>query len=86
MAANDNSKNSSAARNGLKLKDGPYLTRKVERIMMHIARGRPVKWIAQLHNVRESVIYYVARCTGFSSSALVGRASGNSQKSSPGAR
>jgi len=56
----------------LKLKSGPYLTPKVERIMMQIARGKPVKWIAELYGVRESFVHYVARKTGFPASALVG--------------
>ncbi len=73
MAANETPDVPNAGHDGFKFKKGAYLTLKVERIMMHIARRRPVKWIANLHNVRESVVYYVARKTGFPPSALVVR-------------
>ncbi len=69
MAAN--SSNGSRSGNGaLRFKEGPYLTPKVERIMLQIARGRPVNWIASLYDVREPFVYYVARKTGFPSSVL----------------
>jgi hypothetical protein len=54
----------------LRFKEGPYLTPKVERIMLQIARGRPLSWIAQLYDVREPFVHYVARKTGFPASAL----------------
>jgi hypothetical protein len=54
----------------LRFKEGPYLTPKVERIMLQIARGRPLTWIAQLYEVREPFVHYVARKTGFPSTAL----------------
>ena len=55
---------------GLRLKDGPYLTRKVERIILQVARGRPTSWIAKLYDVHEPFVYYVARKLGFSVSEL----------------
>ena len=80
MAASDTPDVPNVDHDGLKFKKGAYLTLKVERIMMHIARKRPVKWIANLHEVRESVVYYVARKTGFPPSALVGRDAKTAQK------
>ena len=80
MAASDTPDVPSVEHDGLKFKKGAYLTLKVERIMMHIARRRPVRWIANLHGVRESVVYYVARKTGFPPSALVGRDGKTAQK------
>lgn len=69
MAAN--SSNGSRSGNGaLRFKEGPYLTPKVERIMLQIARGRPATWIASLYDVREPFVHYVARKTGFPSSVL----------------
>jgi len=69
MAAN--SSNGAKHGNGtLRFKEGPYLTPKVERIMLQIARGRPANWIARLYDVREPFVHYVARKTGFPSSAL----------------
>ena len=65
------SSNGSRGGNGtLRFKEGPYLTPKVERIMLQIARGKPVSWIAQLYDVREPFVHYVARKTGFPASAL----------------
>lgn len=55
---------------GLRFKDGPYLTRKVERLMLQIARGKPAGWIAGLYDVRESLVHYVARKTGFPAGTL----------------
>ena len=69
MAAN--SSNGSRTGNGaLRFKEGPYLTPKVERIMLQIARGMAPDWIAKLYDVREPFVHYVARKTGFPSSAL----------------
>ena len=53
----------------LRFKDGPYLTPKVERIMLHIARKKAPEWIAALYDVPESFVHYVARKTGFPASA-----------------
>ncbi|MBN1422366.1 MAG: hypothetical protein JXP34_26560 [Planctomycetes bacterium] len=55
---------------GLRFKDGPYLTRKVERIMLQIARGKTAGWIAQLYGVRESLVRYIAGKTGFPAGTL----------------
>lgn len=54
----------------LRFKEGPYLTPKVERIMLQIARRRPAAWIAELYDVREPFVHYVARKTGFPSAIL----------------
>lgn len=72
MAANETAVVPKSTHEGLKFKKGAYLTPKVERIMMHIARRRNVKWIANLLSVRESVVVYVGRKTGFPPAALVG--------------
>ncbi len=72
MAAGETSAAPRVDHDGLQFKKGAYLTPKVERIMVHIARRRNVKWIADLHGVRESVVVYVGRKTGFPPSALVG--------------
>ncbi len=70
--SSNGSNNGSKSGNGvLRFKNGPYLTPKVERIMLQIARGRPVEWIAELYGVRESFVYYVARKTGFPASAVI---------------
>lgn len=66
MPSNGKKKTSS----GLRLKDGPYLTKKVERIMIQIARGSPLRRIAELYGVREPFVCYVARKTGFNLSHL----------------
>jgi len=69
MAAKDRPYNPHS-KSGLRFKDGPYLTPKVERIMLLIAHGKSVKWIAGLYDVREPFIYYVARKTGFPSTVF----------------
>jgi len=55
---------------GLRFKDGPYLTRKVERIMLQIARGKTARWISHLYDVRESLVRYIAGKTGFPAGTL----------------
>jgi len=67
----EKTKASSSGNGALRFKDGPYLTPKVERIMLQIARGRSVEWIAHLYDVRESFVYFVARKTGFPASAVI---------------
>lgn len=56
--------------NRLGFKDGPYLTLKVERIMLQIAREKDAAWIARLYNVPESFVLYVARKTGFPAATI----------------
>ena len=73
MAANSSNGSKPGSRSGngtLRFKNGPYLTPKVERIMLQIARGRSASWIAQLYDVREPFVHYVARKTGFPATAL----------------
>lgn len=54
----------------LRFKNGAYLTPKVERIMLQLARGKTPKWIADLYDVRENFVHYVGRKTGFPSSTF----------------
>jgi hypothetical protein len=76
MAANISPVTRSGSNGGLRFKEGPYLTPKVERIMLQIARGRTAQWIADLYDVREPFVYYVARKTGFPASTLNHRTPG----------
>ena len=72
MAANEKA-SQKLSQGGLRFKEGPYLTPKVERIMLLIARGKSAKWIAELYDVREPFIHYVAKKTGFPSDAISNR-------------
>ncbi len=55
---------------GIRIKDGAFLSPKVERIMMQIARERSVEWIADLFDVQKSYVVYIGKKTGFPSSTF----------------
>lgn len=84
MAANPTIAARAVTNGGLRFKEGPYLTPKVERIMLQIARGRSVPWIAKLYDVREPFVYYVARKTGFPASVLAANGNGSKDRKDRG--